>query len=140
MDRLCVGDRKRPRQAEADLAGVRVRGLAEAQLAAAEHLRPRAELDVDLEADDRLVRDRVAHDRTCDPSNSRACSSAKAASRTRFSLNAGPASWNPTGSPSLSPQGIEIAGIPASDIGTVKYSLRYSASGSSDVAPSSHAT
>ena len=38
----------------------------------------------------------------------------------RFSLNAGPASWKPTGRPSLSPQGIEIAGMPASDIGTVK--------------------
>ena len=47
-------------------------------------------------------------------------SSANAASRMRFSLNAGPASWKPTGSPSLSPLGIEIAGIPASDIGTVQ--------------------
>ena len=38
----------------------------------------------------------------------------------RFSLNAGPASWKPTGRPSASPHGIEIAGMPASDIGTVK--------------------
>ena len=50
----------------------------------------------------------------------------------RFSLNAGPASWKPTGRPSRrGPHGIEIAGMPASDIGTVKKSLRYIASGSS---------
>ena len=54
------------------------------------------------------------------PSKPIACSSANAASRMRFSLNAGPASWKPTGRPSLSPLGIEIAGIPASDIGTVQ--------------------
>ena len=69
-----------------------------------------------------------------------ACSSAKAASSSAFSLNAGPASWRPTGSPSLSPLGIEIAGIPASDIGTVQKSLRYIASGSAVLAPSSKAT
>ena len=38
----------------------------------------------------------------------------------RFSLNAGPASWMPTGRPSDRPPGIEIAGMPASGIGTVK--------------------
>ena len=37
-----VDDRQRPGQAEADRAGVRVRRLAEGQLAAAEHLRARA--------------------------------------------------------------------------------------------------
>ena len=37
------------------------------------------------------------------------------------------------------PDGIEIAGIPASDIGTVQKSLRYMASGSSVLAPSSNA-
>ena len=46
-------------------------------------------------------------------------SSACAASRMRDSLNAGPAIWKPTGSPSERPHGIEIAGIPASGIGTV---------------------
>ena len=58
----------------------------------------------------------------------------------RFSLNAGPAIWKPTGSPSESPFGIEIAGMPASDIGTVQKSLRYIASGSAVLAPSSNAT
>ena len=45
---------------EADRTGVDVRVVAEGQLAAAEHLRLGAELDVDLEADDRLV-GRLAH-------------------------------------------------------------------------------
>ncbi len=127
VDRLRVGDRQRARQAEADLARARVRRLAERQRAAAEHLRPRAELDVDLEADDRLVRHAGgrgsvgrAHARAGELSKAIACSRAYAVSRIRFSLNAGPASWKPTGRPSLSPHGIEIAGIPASGIGTVK--------------------
>ena len=75
-----------------------------------------------------------------EPSKPIACSSACAASRMRFSLNAGPAIWKPTGSPSDSPFGIEIAGMPASDIGTVQKSLRYIASGSAVLAPSSKAT
>jgi hypothetical protein len=39
---------------EADRAGVNIRLVAERQLAAAEHLRPGRELDVDLEPDDRF--------------------------------------------------------------------------------------
>ena len=54
------------------------------------------------------------------PSKPIACSSACAASRIRFSLNAGPVIWNEVGRPSLRPLGIEIAGIPASGIGTVQ--------------------
>ncbi len=46
-------------------------------------------------------------------------SSACAASRMRASLKAGPAIWKPTGRPSERPHGIEIAGMPASGIGTV---------------------
>ena len=57
-------------------------------------------------------------------------SSACAASSSAFSLNAGPASWKPTGSPSESPLGIEMPGSPASDIGTARKSWRYIASGS----------
>ena len=117
VDRLGVGHRQRARQAEAHLAGVRVGRRAEGQLAAAEHLRPRAELDVDLQADDGLV---VGHARAGELSKPIACSSAWAASRRRFSLKAGLESWKPTGRPSLRPHGIEIAGIPASGIGTVK--------------------
>ena len=55
VDRLLVGDRQRSRLAEADRAGVRVRRRAELELAAAEHLRLGQQLDVDLEADHRLV-------------------------------------------------------------------------------------
>ena len=52
---LGVGHRQRPGQAEADRAGARVRLLAEAQLAPAEHLRAGLELDVDLQPDDGFV-------------------------------------------------------------------------------------
>ena len=75
-----------------------------------------------------------------------ACSSAKAASSRLCSAKAGAAIWKPTGScgppPSGSarPAGIEIAGIPASGIGTVKKSFMYIASGSSVFSPSSKAT
>src|SRR3712207_7945779 len=54
-DALPIYDRQRPGQPEADGAAARVRRLAERQRARAEHLRPRVELDVDLEADDGLV-------------------------------------------------------------------------------------
>ena len=57
----------------------------------------------------------------CEPSKPIACSSAWAASRMRFSLNAGPAIWKPIGQARrTSPLGIEIAGRPASEIGTVQ--------------------
>ena len=55
VHRLRVRDRQRARVAEADRAGVRVRLVPERERAAAEHLRPRPQLDVDLDADDRLV-------------------------------------------------------------------------------------
>src|SRR5439155_23153906 len=104
---------------EADGARAGVGRLAERQRARAEHLRPRRELDVDLEADDGLV---VVdgHRRASEPSKPITCSSAWAASRMRFSLNAGPAIWKPTGRPSARPAGIETAGMPASDMGTVQ--------------------
>jgi hypothetical protein len=60
VDRPGVRARQRAGESEADRAGARVRRLAEGQLAAAEHLRPRRELDVDLQADDGLV---LAHGR-----------------------------------------------------------------------------
>src|SRR6185436_6359841 len=124
-------------QAEAHRAGARVGWLAERQLAAAEHLRPRVELDVDLQPDDGfpvLARHQAfLHGAASKPI---ACSSAYAAPSIAFSLNAGPASWKPVGSSSLSPFGIEIAGMPASGIGTVQKSLRYIAYGSFIFAPS----
>ena len=144
MDRSGVDDRQRTGQPEADRTGPRVRRLAEGQLAAAEHLRRGLQLDVDLEADHRLQLD--AHWRTALPSKPSACSSAKAASSSRLSLNAGPTIWRPTGSRVPPPRGsaralgIEIAGTPASDAGTVQKSLRYIASGSASFAPSSNAT
>ena len=53
-DGLAVQHRQHARVGEADRAGVAVGRVAEAQLAAAEHLRARQQLDVDLEADHRL--------------------------------------------------------------------------------------
>ena len=46
----------------------------------------------------------------------------------------------PTGRPSDRPPGIEIAGMPASDIGTVRTSERYIASGLAVRSPSLNAT
>ena len=54
LDRRPVRHRQRAREGEADRAGLRVRPAAEAVRAAAEHLRPRLQLHVDLEADHRL--------------------------------------------------------------------------------------
>ena len=54
-DRLLVDHRQRARVRQADRAGVDVRLVAERERAAAEHLRPRRELDVDLQADHGLV-------------------------------------------------------------------------------------
>jgi hypothetical protein len=73
VDGLGVGDGQRAGQAQADLARARVGRLAEGQLAAAEHLRPRVELDVDLQADDGLV---VGHARGGELSKPIACSNA----------------------------------------------------------------
>ena len=56
LDRAPVRHGQRPREREADRAGLRVRRAAEAVLAAAEHLRPRLQLHVDLEADHRFPR------------------------------------------------------------------------------------
>ena len=53
-DRLLVGHRQDAGVGEADRAGVDVRLVAEGELAAAEHLRPGRQLDVDLEPDHRL--------------------------------------------------------------------------------------
>ena len=55
LDRLLVHHREAAGVGEADRAGVDVRVVAEGELAAAEHLRLRPQLDVDLQADDRLV-------------------------------------------------------------------------------------
>ena len=54
LDRDAVRDGQRAREAQAHGAGLRVLGGAEADRAAAEHLRPRLELDMDLQADDWL--------------------------------------------------------------------------------------
>src|SRR5215210_6975875 len=83
--------------AEADRAGARVRLLPERERAAAEHLRPRLELHVDLEADHRLEAGRAQSRPPCG-SKPIARSSANAASSMPFSEKAGPAIWNPTGS------------------------------------------
>src|SRR5262249_51203889 len=63
---------QRTREAQAYRAGVDVWRVAEGQRTAAEHLRPRRELDVDLQADDRLP----VHRRAALPSKPIARSSA----------------------------------------------------------------
>ena len=113
---------------EADGAGVNVGLVAEGERAAAEHLRPRLQLDVDLEADDRLVSLGQVMPRLppagleADRPLDRVGRVEEAATR----RTPGAQIWRPTGSsgppPSgwASPAGIEIAGMPASDIGTVQ--------------------
>ena len=51
LDRPLVRDRQRPRKRQADGAGARVRIIECADGAAAEHLRPGLQVDMDLEAD-----------------------------------------------------------------------------------------
>jgi hypothetical protein len=75
VDRLRIDDRQRSGQTEARRADVGVGRVAERQLAAAEHLRPRLELNVDLQADDRLELG-LAHDRMALASKPIACSNA----------------------------------------------------------------
>jgi hypothetical protein len=93
VDARALSTGSAPRQPQADRAGVDVRRIAERQLAAAEHLRPRLQLDVDLEPDDGSYSTRsparLRLRRAADPSKPIACSSAYAASSRRFSLNAG---------------------------------------------------
>ena len=143
MDCLPVGRRQRPGEAEAARAGVDVWILAKGQLAAAEHLRPGLELNVDLEPDHRLVFDRAqrlspfpsgraAVERDLPLQRKGGVEQCVLGERGRRELQTDRQAIN-------GPQGIETAGIPASDIGTVYRSLRYIASGSSVFAPSSNA-
>ena len=130
LDGAPVDHRQRAGVRQAHRAGVRVGLVALGDGAAAEHLGLRVELDVDLEADHRLpgascsprcapcravgARPAAASRRPARAESRKvgavskpiAPSSACAASRMRFSLNAGPMSWKPTGRPSLRPQGM----------------------------------
>ena len=54
LDRLPVRHGQRSRMREADRAGARVRVVERPDRATAEHLRPRLQLDMDLETDDRF--------------------------------------------------------------------------------------
>ena len=58
----------------------------------------------------------------------------------RFSENAGPMIWKPTGRWPARPHGIEIAGSPARLTGRVQMSLMYMASGSAVRVPMPKAT
>src|SRR5215217_39037 len=126
-DGLLVDGRKRPGVGKAHRARVDVRLVAERERAAAEHLRPGLELDVDLQPDDGLVFVRERHQLAPGAaSNPIAPSIANAASRRPDSVNAGEVICRPTGRsgppPSgwARPAGIEIAGIPAIGMGTVQ--------------------
>src|SRR6202020_746028 len=86
LDGPGVQHRQRPRESKTYGAGVDVRRVAKGQIAAAEHLRPCLQLDVNLEADDGLPAfSRGAHRRASRPSNPIAVSSANAASSIRGS-------------------------------------------------------
>ena len=123
---------------EADRARVRVLGREVLERAAAEHLRARLQVDVDLEADDRLPSSsRAAPGRSRTPS---ACSSAWPARKSRFSENCGPISWRPTGQALGEAARDREAGSPAMFGGIASTSERYIASGSSVFAPSGKAT
>ena len=130
MDRLRVRHRQASGQAQADRARVRVRRLAKRQLAAAEHLRPGRELDVDLQADHRLEAARARRlARPGAPSDTGR--SAVEADRLLERVGGveqpvlaerrpGDLQADRQTAARCSPQGIEIAGMPASDIGTVQ--------------------
>ena len=67
-------------------------------------------------------------------------SNAAATRKHRASSSAGAMICNPTGNPSDSPLGTEIAGVPASDAGRVHRSLMYIAIGSAARSPMPNAT
>src|SRR5919109_1064026 len=134
---------------QADRAGARVRLRSVLDPAAAEHLRLRLQLDVDLQADDRLPDhgNRVSHLSPLLPltdaharrggtvSNPIARSSAWPTRKSVFSANCGPISCSPTGSPSERPHGMFRPGRPARHDGIVSRSERYMASGFSVFSP-----
>ena len=111
---LAVEGRQRAGIAEADRADLRVGLGAGLRGAAAEHLRARLELDMDLESDGDLV----VHGRSS--ARRPAVSQAAAMRNTRPSANAGPSTWSPTGRPAaVAPAGTETAQTPARLAGTV---------------------
>src|SRR6478609_8274061 len=137
LDRAPVHDGERTREAEADRACLRVLARAEAHRAAAEHLRPRLQLDVDLEPDHGLPAHRS---RSGTVSKASARSRAWPTANSPFSPNCRPISCSPTGSPSERPHGIERPGSPARHEGIVSRSHAYIASGSADLSPIGNAT
>ena len=107
LDRRPVRHRQRPRMREADGAGARVRLLAPDVLAAAEHLRPRLQLDVDLEADDRFP----GHDSR--PGRSRSRSPARARGRRGRACSPRTAGRSAAGRPAGPPRGRTGSRAPA---------------------------
>src|SRR5439155_5767712 len=92
LDRALVRHGQDPGMREADRARPRVLRREVLELAAAEHLRPRLQVDVDLEPDNGFPA-HASLDGT--KSNSSARSSAWAARKSRFSENCGPISCRP---------------------------------------------
>src|SRR5690606_30523218 len=162
---LAVDDGQGAREPEAHRGHLRVRLAAELDLGRAEHLGPRAELHVHLDAQHRvvaadgvLVADEAgrgggghrassvvlrsgAWDRRGPPQrDSRAASSAAPTRYIRSSALAGARIWKPTGRPSSDrPFGTDMPGTPARLAGMVAMSLRYIASGSSSFSPNLNA-
>src|SRR5207302_11515380 len=116
LDRPAVDDRQAARQPEADGAGVGVRGLAEVVgAAAAEHLGPRRQLDMDLHPDHGfpvgLGVD--AHSGATSARTPLAISWARPTWRARSSRNWGEITCRPTGRPSSARLGRLSPGSPA---------------------------
>src|SRR6478752_873738 len=139
FDRAPVRYGQRTGEGKTDWADVRVRRIAVGVATAAEHLRLRLQLHVDLEPDHRLPGRRHRR-RSGTMSNPSTPSSACPTRNSVFSANCGPISCRPTGKPSESPHGMLSPGRPAMHEGIVSRSLRYMASGFSVFAPSSNAT
>src|SRR3954452_15934328 len=106
-DRFAIRHRQRAREPDAGRADVRIRCVAKAGGAAAEHLAPGEELDVHLQADHRLPR----HQRTSSVAGS-ARSTVIARLSIAASSKAGAMIWPPMGSPPSRPTGMLIAGKP----------------------------
>src|SRR5262249_28721172 len=162
LDRGPVRHGQRPGQAQAHRAEVGVGLAAERGRAAAEQLGPGAQLDVRLQADQRIVpghclvigdqpRGRAGAGHQASPFAAfssgyplRAPRAAPPAAPTRYirsSASTGAMICRPTGRPSsgASPQGTDSAALPARSDGIVNRSARYIAIGSSTRSPSGNA-
>ena len=138
-DRLAVDHRQHARVGQADRAGVRVRRVAEAQLAQPQNIFVRGrELDVDLQPDDRLPGPRSQSPPAVRAVEADARASSACATRRSAVLAEGrPGELEPDGQPVGEPAGDRQRGQPGeAGRGSCRRPTRYIASGSSTRSPS----